>query len=454
MVETSLNLTDLNLTDISSLNFSVDETENVQVPALLSSNNVTVRRKTKTRRHVSEDNSCKNYSSHSKDQLVYPSSPSLDNVTYSSRIANVSIGLENVGLDSFPNNEDERLCRKLNEDFEQAENPNLSITRSFRSSNDLQACLEQKLNIAKRESSSKDVEMSIRESDSYEQVCLEKGRVNSAKTEECSGEHISKEAITSSRKENEFDLSSNLLSPVSNVQLQSSDILLVLPKVENQNFFEPKREFDTWSTNVKQSGSNAYTRCDQSLTRCDSLDNNKGYFTRTYDESTISNKCDSPQVTKHPESTNLEHDVAVGSGAQKVSDRNVSEFYSCNTDSAFSFSISPQAPKLKADSVEEISPLQSCRPSSGGAGGIDELSNKENVWKPETEKKVIFLSSDSDSDSVWEDALGFDDSDCEKCNIALSSRLGNPSQKCNGKKSEEVDSNSSTTKLKYVMYTL
>ena len=386
---------------------------------MLSSNNVTVRRKTKTKRHISHQ--------------------------------------ENAILDSFPTSKDESpvVCRKLNDDFEHAEN--ISNLGSFRG-NDSQGCLEHEWKTTKQEDTGEEIELSVRDCGSNEQVSLEttlhSDSGNSAKTERCSEKHTAEEAITSNCKGNKSEIFTTSFSPVTNVQLQSV-ILRVSSIIENNNdgnVFEPKGKYNALSTNVKQNNSNTFASCDGPLKSFNCLNNGGDIIRSCDDESTTSNKCNSHQIIKHSESTNFEHGTAVCLDVKtdfKVSDENAPEFDRCNTDSVSSFIDS----QLKADFRKEL--LLSCRPSGSDAVKTDALlTNKGNGKKPESKKKVIILSSDSDSDSVWQDALDFDDSDCGKYDISLSSRLGeNSSNKRSEKTRKEIKTDfSSTTKLKYVGY--
>ena len=106
----------LNLTKICSLNLSVDETEDFQFPVLLSSNNVTVRRKTKKKQGVSEDNT--NRKSQSENTLENLGSPFLDDLNYSLHDSNQ----ESMLLDSVTDEESPYVRRELKSDSEQAEN--------------------------------------------------------------------------------------------------------------------------------------------------------------------------------------------------------------------------------------------------------------------------------------------------------------------------------------------
>ena len=79
--------------------------------------------------------------------------------------------------------------------------------------------------------------------------------------------------------------------------------------------------------------------------------------------------------------------------------------------------------KVRTDLTEK-SPLICKLNKDSEDGNHERLSNKENACIPGSKKKVIILSSDSDSESVWEDVVDSDDSDCKKYDISLSSRLG------------------------------
>jgi hypothetical protein len=463
---------------------------------MLSSNNITVRRKTKKKRHVSEDNGSEKYSSQSKSTLQdlgspFLDSPFLDSLSCSSQSSDVSVVLhqENAMLDSSPLSGDEStdVCRKLKNDFEQVENPfpDLNVTSSFLQNNDLKTHLEQRLKNTKPYSTGKVIKLLDWECDgetnSFKKVSLQttphSDHVKSTETDSL-GKHPTNETITSSCKGNELDIS------MTNNQLQSkshevtdesvqcgevknysnqnsvfdlkhcesnhsyeepiqsntrSDVLSVSPKIENsidQNVFQPKKEFVTSSTHVKQISSS--TRPDESLICFHPLvDDNNGYIVGYYDdESKTSNKCDSRQMNlqvEQSESNNFDDGTAdfcttVCSKIQiqkdfvKGSDKNVLETNAHHTDLVSTLLISPQLKKT-TNTTKKL-PL-TCRLSNGSndADGNGELqSNKENVCTPATKKEVIFLSSDSDS--VWEDALDSDDSDCGKYNISLSSRLG------------------------------
>jgi hypothetical protein len=458
---------------------------------MLSSNNITVRRKTKKKRHVSEDNGSEKYSSQSKSTLQDLGSPFLDSLSCSSQSSDVSVVLhqENAMLDSSPLSGDEStdVCRKLKNDFEQVENPfpDLNVTSSFLQNNDLKTHLEQRLKNTKPYSTGKVIKLLDWECDgetnSFKKVSLQttphSDHVKSTETDSL-GKHPTNETITSSCKGNELDIS------MTNNQLQSkshevtdesvqcgevknysnknsvfdlkhcesnhsyeepiqsntrSDVLSVSPKIENsidQNVFQPKKEFVTSSTHVKLISSS--TRPDESLICFHPLvDDNNGYIVGYYDdESKTSNKCDSRQMNlqvEQSESNNFDDGTAdfcttVCSKIQiqkdfvKGSDKNVLETNAHHTDLVSTLLISPQLKKT-TNTTKKL-PL-TCRLSNGSndADGNGELqSNKENVCTPATKKEVIFLSSDSDS--VWEDALDSDDSDCGKYNISLSSRLG------------------------------
>ena len=509
--------TSLNLTKFCSLNFSADEKEDLHFPALVSSNNITVRRKTKKKRHVSENNGIENYSCQTKDTLEELGSPSLTSLSYSSQNSDVSITLhpERVVLYSSPTRRDESpdVRRKLNY-FEQAGNPAAPDCNFFFQNNDLKARLKQTQENTKPGSTDKGIELlSVKECDSetnsFEQVSLEttphSDYVNSAKTES-PGKYPTIEAITSSCEGHESVMPMDSFSSGTNNQLQSkshkmtgksvcgefenfsnqngvlnlkhcesmhsykepvqnmtSDVLLASPKIENsvnQNVFQPNRGIGSPSTITEQNNSNTCTGHNESLTCFNpSVDDNKGYTVQSYDdESAISNKCDSHQiVARISDSNNLDHGTAVCSQIQndfvQDSDKNFLESNGHNTDSISSLLISPQL--KKTTHATEKSPL-TCRPINGSNDAADEnddvhLSNKENVCTPAIKKKVIILSSDSDNDSVWEDAVDSDDSDCGKYNISSSRLEENLPENKTTKEVNTKTGGSSIRKPKYVI---
>ena len=147
--------TSLNLTEICSLNFSVDETDDFQLPVLLSSNNVTLRRKTKKKQGVSEDNT--NGKSQSENTLQNFGSPFLDDLNYTLHNSNQ----ESMLLDSIPVTDEESLYvrRELKSDFEQAENclVNCQLSNNSLENNLLKMHLEQKLKNTKLDSTGKEM---------------------------------------------------------------------------------------------------------------------------------------------------------------------------------------------------------------------------------------------------------------------------------------------------------
>ena len=428
--------TSLNLTKICSLNFSIDEPDDFQLPVLLPSNNVTVRRKTKKKRGVSNDKRNEKYSSQSENTFQDLSSPFLDDPNYRLQISSQ----ENAMLYSTPVSDEEGpdVCRELKNDFEKTENcvVDCQLSNSFLENSSLKVRLEQKVENTKLGNTGEGMKWlngECKARNSFKQVAVDTTpSFNNFVSSKNSEKHLTSEDIASNSKGKSV-IFTNSFRSLENDQLQKipdsvcgqiencnnhntvygegrnsynepaesntrSSILLVPAETKtviDQNVFQSTSKFDIPPTNGKQTrsdtGRNAFLTCLNKFT-----DDNVYNVESSEDENVVSSKCSSRQ----------------------------NESNTCNENVADLVSSSSIRQLLKEETAPtKKSPLVCQLNRDSNDGNDEQSSNKENVCTLGKKKKVVILSSDSDSDSVWEDALDSDDSDCRKYNIPLSCRL-------------------------------
>lgn len=397
--------TSLNLTKICSLNFSVDETDDFQLPVLLSSKNVTVRRKTKKKQDVSEDNT--NGKCQSENTLKNLGSPFFDDLNYTLHNSNQ----ENMPLDSIP----------VKSEFEQAENypVNCQLSNNFLENNSLKVHLEQKLKNTKLDSPGKEMKWVDWDTTPPCSLAIDanlsSNDVNSSKKSE---KFPTSEDIVCNSKGNESDILTNSCRSLKNEKLHK----MMCGQIENSdiNSYNEPVQSNTRS-NIVSVSDETNNVVGQNVVQC----------TRKIDTPPMNGKQNSSNTEQDPCMNRMRNDndgynVEYSGNENKISSTHIfcqnESSINCNENAAdliSGFTVG----KVKTDLTEK-SPLI-CKLNKNSEDGNDELfSNKENVCIPGSKKKVIILSSDSDSESVWEDVVDSDDSDCKKYDISLSSRLG------------------------------
>ena len=378
--------TSLNLTDICSLHFSGDETKNLLVSDLLSDHNITVRRKTTKKRNFSKANKRDNYSSQTEDKLYNLDNPNFDYENSNSQFKEgVSIVRqeEKTVLQSSVVIDDEcsDVCRKLQDYFEQADISVLSCLPNT----DSKDCLGNKSNdantVTTREEiieKSLDFECNSTETKGFEQVSLESTL--------CS-EKTSSLAITSCRKEDESDVSNHSCLLTKN--RSESNEITTEPVCEK----DEKISDQTYTVELGNfKCTTAHKEPVESGSRSEILPVNSKL--RISYPNLISSNTKEDVDYNTPVFRETENDVI------SVSDENILAAQEAIIDARKESSLTCQLVNGYKDVKED-----------------DQfLSNKENL------RLQVLLSSDSDS--VWEDKIESDESDCEKHDISLSSRLG------------------------------
>ena len=466
---------------------SFDETEDFQHPQLFSSNNVTVRRKTKKKRHISKDNKSDKRNKCGLDL----GSPFLNDINNSSRCYDVPVHEQNTesGSLSLADDRNMQVCRKLSSEFEQTDKSSTPDVNLYDGALDecAQQMPENTRDSACDETKLVDCEYESETNSQFEHVSIEVKPEHDELSSVATGEHLSWEAVnqssenclSGSQEDNYItDISMNSFSYLTNNQSQNeldkvvekficanaverrsngdcvvkdresvdshqdqgqsnmnSDIVAVSPAVERNidpspNVFQPNRinAFEQCCISTLAEGNNSNTSQDQSLTCPKVKDDKKCFVGSNIDKSKISYKRFShPRNVEQSMSNAMiddsrfvyseEHSGSIGLSENDVPQPNVN-----NTDPLLT-NLQVKDPTI-TDKAKET-PAIMCQLNTKGniADRTDKrLSNEESVCR--TAKETVFvLSSESEYDSVWEDAPESDDSDCREYNIELASHF-------------------------------